>query len=108
MSWYADHDVEVHTSAEVVAVDAASKTISTACGLEQHYDKLVLAVGSSAFVPPIKGTDARGVFVYRDISDLDALLSRSRQTGVESACVLGGGLLGLARNDGVAALHGTS
>ena len=33
----------------------------------------VLATGSSPFVPPIPGTDAAGVFVYRTIEDLEAM-----------------------------------
>ena len=32
---------------------------------------LVLATGSSAFVPPVPGIDKTGVFVYRTIEDLD-------------------------------------
>jgi nitrite reductase (NADH) large subunit len=57
------------------------------------YDKLVLATGSSPFVPPVPGRDRPDCFVYRTIEDLEAMLecgARSR-TGV----VIGGGLLGL-------------
>jgi nitrite reductase (NADH) large subunit len=35
---------------------------------------LVLATGSSAFVPPIKGVEKEGVFVYRTIEDLEDML----------------------------------
>ena len=40
---------------------------------EVGYDRLVLATGSSAFVPPIPGRDAAGCFVYRTIEDLEAI-----------------------------------
>jgi nitrite reductase (NADH) large subunit len=58
-----------------------------------HYDKLVLATGSSPFVPPIKGRETNGTFVYRTLEDLDAIraYAQDSKTGV----VLGGGLLGL-------------
>ena len=35
--------------------------------------RCVLATGSCPFVPPIPGTDAAGVFVYRTIDDLEAI-----------------------------------
>ena len=62
---------------------------------EVGYDQLVLATGSSAFVPPIPGRDAAGCFVYRTIEDLEAIRdwSTARPGGV--GAVIGGGLLGL-------------
>ena len=62
---------------------------------EIGYDRLVLATGSSAFVPPIPGRDAAGCFVYRTIEDLEAIRdwSATRPGGV--GAVIGGGLLGL-------------
>ena len=62
---------------------------------EVEYDRLVLATGSSAFVPPIPGRDAAGCFVYRTIEDLVAIRdwSTTRPGGV--GAVIGGGLLGL-------------
>jgi nitrite reductase (NADH) large subunit len=62
---------------------------------EVGYDRLVLATGSSAFVPPIPGRDAAGCFVYRTIEDLEAIRdwSTARPGGV--GAVIGGGLLGL-------------
>jgi nitrite reductase (NADH) large subunit len=57
------------------------------------YDMLVLATGSYHFVPPIKGNDLPGNFVYRTIEDLEAIATyaKTRKVGV----VVGGGLLGL-------------
>ncbi|NEP61451.1 MAG: nitrite reductase large subunit, partial [Symploca sp. SIO2G7] len=60
---------------------------------EVHYDRLVLATGSYAFVPPIKGNDATGTFVYRTIDDLDDIQAYAQQSRV--GVVVGGGLLGL-------------
>ncbi|MFE2518324.1 NAD(P)/FAD-dependent oxidoreductase [Streptomyces mirabilis] len=57
------------------------------------YDALVLATGSRPFVPPVRGRDLTGCFVYRTFDDLDALRATARpgRPGV----VVGGGLLGL-------------
>ena len=46
---------------------------STAAPGEVPYDRLVLATGSSPFVPPIPGRDLPGCFVYRTIEDLEAI-----------------------------------
>ena len=97
--WYAEQGIELRCGARVTAVDPAGKTVTTDAGEEHAYDYLVLATGSSAFVPPIPGRDKRGVFVYRTIEDLDGILDyaaelRERRPGARAA-VLGGGLLGL-------------
>jgi len=62
---------------------------------ELEYDELVLATGSSPFVPPISGlkTSIPGIFLYRTIEDMDAIIARAQTS--RRAAVLGGGLLGL-------------
>lgn len=56
----------------------------------------MLATGSDAFVPKMTpGHDATGVFVYRNIEDLEKLISFSAQVPGSTAAVVGGGLLGL-------------
>ena len=49
------------------------------CIPSQEYDELVLATGSSPFVPPVAGlnTSIPGIFLYRTIEDMDAWLSTS-------------------------------
>ncbi len=79
-----------------VAVRSASTGRPAKCGQTTgnvRYDRLVLATGSSAFVPDLPGIKKDGVFVYRTIEDLDAILERA--TRVRRAAVIGGGLLGL-------------
>ncbi|MGP7961478.1 nitrite reductase large subunit NirB [Sanguibacter sp. A247] len=83
----------------VVTIDREARTVQTARGHTEHYDHLVLATGSSAWVPPIKGADLPGVFVYRTLDDVAALrgyVEELRLTrSVVRGAVLGGGLLGL-------------
>lgn len=52
-----------------------------------------MATGSSAFVPPIKGIEKQGVFVYRTFDDIDNIKQYIPQS--KKAAVIGGGLLGL-------------
>lgn len=97
-SWYEENNITLNISELVVGLDKENKTITTHLGNTIQYDYLVLATGSSAFVPPIKGSDKEGVFVYRTIEDLDAMMAyakKVKQKGATEAAVLGGGLLGL-------------
>ncbi|QEC51170.1 assimilatory nitrite reductase (NAD(P)H) large subunit precursor [Anseongella ginsenosidimutans] len=92
-AWYAENQVKLVTGELVTAIDRGRKTVTTHKGNIAQYDKLVLATGSSAFVPRIKGIDKQGVFVYRTIEDLNAILAYGKK--VHKAAVMGGGLLGL-------------
>ncbi|PIB35369.1 nitrite reductase large subunit [Reichenbachiella sp. 5M10] len=92
-SWYEENDIRLISGEMITAIDRSSKKVVSHTGTELPYDKLVLATGSSAFVPPIKGVEKEGVFVYRTIEDLDAIIEYSKKT--KKSAVLGGGLLGL-------------
>jgi len=96
--WYAEHNITLNTSELITDINREEKTIRTHLEKVHTYDYLVLATGSSAFVPPIDGVEKEGVFVYRTIEDLDAIMGYARkikQKGATEAAVLGGGLLGL-------------
>ncbi|MES2730560.1 MAG: nitrite reductase large subunit NirB [Bacteroidota bacterium] len=93
LEWYSDRNIKLYTGELVVLIDREAKTIHTQHGNIVPYDKLILATGSSAFVPPIPGVEKDGVFVYRTIEDLDAIISFAKKA--RKAAVIGGGLLGL-------------
>ena len=79
--------------ARAVAVDRRIRTVTTADGEVLHYDKLVLATGSSPFVPQVPGRDRPHCFVYRTIEDLEAMQACGARS--KTGVVVGGGLLGL-------------
>ncbi|XZN98015.1 MAG: nitrite reductase large subunit NirB [Microcoleus sp.] len=91
--FYQENGIQIHIGDKAVAINREQKTVSSANGLEVPYEKIVLATGSYPFVPPIKGKEAQGTFVYRTIDDLEAMsdYAKNCQVGV----VIGGGLLGL-------------
>ena len=91
--WYADNDIILYTGDPVIRIDRINKTIHSLQGKIQPYDYLVLATGSSAFVPSVPGIDKDGVFVYRTLEDLDMIRAHARKS--RHGAVLGGGLLGL-------------
>lgn len=93
LAWYKENNIQLVLGTPVLNVDTQGKKVITHDHQEFSYDKLIFATGSSAFVPPIKGFDRDGVFVYRTIEDLEFIINYSKK--VSRAAVIGGGLLGL-------------
>tara|TARA_R110002050_G_scaffold251241_2_gene389389 strand:- start:3413 stop:5926 length:2514 start_codon:yes stop_codon:yes gene_type:complete len=98
-SWYEENNIELITNVRITDIHRSAKTITTSTEDEYSYDYLVLATGSSPFVPNIKGVEKEGVFVYRTIEDLEGMLAYAAKLKAKNpdakAAVLGGGLLGL-------------
>ncbi|SHJ98810.1 assimilatory nitrite reductase (NAD(P)H) large subunit precursor [Rubritalea squalenifaciens DSM 18772] len=93
LEWYQQNEIELYIGEQATHIDREGKRVITATGKVVTYDKLVLATGSSAFVPPVPGIDKEGVFVYRTIEDLDAIKAYAEKS--KTCAVIGGGLLGL-------------
>lgn len=90
-----EHAVELIRGDKVTAVDRRGRLVHTASRRTISYDYLVLATGSTPFVPPIDGGDAMGCHVYRTIDDLNGIRAEASRPGVRVGAVIGGGLLGL-------------
>ncbi|WP_341319210.1 nitrite reductase large subunit NirB [Paraburkholderia sp. IMGN_8] len=86
-------NVLLRLNAKAVSIDREAHTVSISTGETLSYDKLVLATGSSPFVPPMAGSDREDCFVYRTIEDLEAMQACGARA--KSGVVVGGGLLGL-------------
>merc|ERR1719419_938927 len=98
--WFEEHKVQcrINTRVEKInreACTVAVKDTKTGQTQELNYDACVLATGSYPFVPPLKNLsmDIVGVFVYRNIEDLEGMILYAKNT--KRAAVIGGGLLGL-------------
>jgi nitrite reductase (NADH) large subunit len=104
-SWNADdltlaplEGVNIRLGETAVEIDREARVVITSKGERVNYEALVLATGSTPFVPPVPGRDLPGCFVYRTIEDLDAIraaIEGAGRTGRRAGMVLGGGLLGL-------------
>ena len=92
-SWYNEQGIDLRLGVELCSVDREQKTVTLRDGDTLNYDKLILAMGSHPFVPPIPGANRENVTVLRTKQDADHILA---QAGPEARIVvLGGGLLGL-------------
>jgi assimilatory nitrate reductase electron transfer subunit len=76
-------------------VDRGARLVHLADGTVRPYDRLVLATGARAFVPPIPGLEGppRHVHVLRTLDDCRNIAARAMNA--RQAVVLGGGVLGL-------------
>ncbi|MBF7683026.1 nitrite reductase small subunit NirD [Acinetobacter sp. B5B] len=91
--WYQDRGIRLIIGDAVLQIDRAKKQLHTEQGLVVDYDRMILATGSIPFIPPILGTDLKGVMSFRDIDDVHQMLHYAKHH--QHAVVVGGGLLGL-------------
>ncbi|GJL87328.1 MAG: nitrite reductase large subunit [Minwuia thermotolerans] len=99
--WYARNRVNLIRGEEVIAINRAERRVISRAGTVADYDRLIIATGSLPFIIPVPGHDLPGVLSYRDLEDVEAMLSAARKGG--SAVVIGGGLLGLEAAAGLKA-----
>lgn len=99
VEWYAEHGIDLIAGDPVIGIDRTAKTVTSRGGETVSYDKLLIATGSDPFIIPVPGKDLPGVISFRDMDDVDTMLSAAEKGG--SAVVIGGGLLGLEAAHGL-------
>lgn len=92
-AWYEQQGIRVHLSTTVVEVDPQAYRLRLADGSTVPYDRLLLATGGVAWMPPIEGAHRQGVFTLRTLDDARTI--RQFAQSATRAVVIGGGLLGL-------------
>jgi NADPH-dependent 2,4-dienoyl-CoA reductase/sulfur reductase-like enzyme/rhodanese-related sulfurtransferase len=93
-------NVEVMTRHEVLAIDRKAqkvtvKDLATGDLREESYDKLILATGASAIIPPVPGVELPFVFTLKTLEDTDRIFTHLKHKNPETAVVVGGGLIGM-------------
>ena len=94
------YNVDIHTLHEVIAIHPGEKKISVRNLLTEevfsdYYDRLVLATGARAVIPPIKGSDLKHVFTLRNINDMNQIKNFIDNNQLQSAVIVGTGFIGL-------------
>ncbi len=93
LEWYQQNGIQLRLGVRITDVDSVNKTVTGDDGSVTPFDKLLIATGSSALIPPMEGVKKDGVYVFRTLDDTRALLERAHPG--TKAVVIGGGLLGL-------------
>nr|WP_319488636.1 FAD-dependent oxidoreductase [uncultured Caproiciproducens sp.] len=94
------YDVDIFTRHEVLSISPNQKVLtvknlSTGAVFTDRYDKLVIATGAQAVVPPIKGVDGANVFTLRNINDMNRIKTFIDRIHPKAAAIIGTGFIGL-------------
>ena len=97
---FAEKGIEVRVRHRVERIDPERKRLSVRDlrsdeASEDRYDRLILATGARAVLPPIPGADLDGVFKLRFLTDADDVLRYMDKNSPKTAAVVGGGYIGL-------------
>ena len=77
-----------------IGVKPAEKVVVLENGEEVAYDKLLIATGSSTFIPPIKNLkEAKNVIGFRNVEDIETLKEVTKTH--KNILVIGAGLVGM-------------
>lgn len=91
--WYDEKRIMIYKKRIVTDIDRATKQIECNDGLIVSYDKLIIALGSHPFIPPIKGVSQPGIHSLRSIKDANEIMEEAKDG--KRVLVIGGGILGL-------------
>lgn len=94
------YNVDILIRHEVLSIDHKNKTLeiknlATGDTFQDHYDKLVIAAGAAAVIPPVKGADLKNVFTLRNIGDMNQIKDFINEYAPKSAVIVGTGFIGL-------------
>jgi len=92
--------IQVFTKHQVVGMDKDQKTITvknlaTEEIVEDTYDKIMIATGARAVMPPFQNRDLSRIFVLKNMADGVALKQAAMQDTVQHVVVIGAGFIGL-------------
>ena len=97
---FAEKGVEVRVLHRVEKIDPENKKLSVRRlesdeVFEDAYDRLIIATGARAVLPPIPGAELDGVFKLRFLTDADEVKRYIEERSPKRAAVVGGGYIGL-------------
>ncbi|MBN2402097.1 MAG: FAD-dependent oxidoreductase [Spirochaetes bacterium] len=88
------------TGTEVTGINRKEKTVSMvnmSSDKEEklNYDKLIIATGAVPKMPPIPGSDLKGISTLQSMEDADFLKKIGKEKNITKAVIIGGGLIGI-------------
>jgi NADPH-dependent 2,4-dienoyl-CoA reductase/sulfur reductase-like enzyme/rhodanese-related sulfurtransferase len=94
------YNIDIFTMHEVLSIHPVEKTVEVKNHVSGEvftdtYDKLIIATGARAVVPPIKGADNSNVFTLRNMNDMNRIKAFIEANHPKSAVIVGTGLIGI-------------
>jgi NAD(P)H-nitrite reductase large subunit len=100
--FYKFRNIEVLLNSEAEKMDVKNKEVFISGGKKLSYDKLLIATGSSPFIPPIKNLDLNkqeNVFTF--LTYKDGVKLKGKITKKSKVVIAGAGLIGLKAAEGL-------
>jgi len=85
------NNITPHLGVRVREIAAASKTIQTEDGHTYPFDRILIATGGKAIIPPIPGIDKQGISTLKTMADAERIYNLSGTKAV----VIGAGSVGV-------------
>ena len=99
--FFEKYNIEWKKDLEVKSIDDREHVIGLSNGESLKYDKILLATGASAFIPPVENLrEAKNVVGLRNLED--AIKIKEEAEKVKNVVVLGAGLVGIDAIAGLA------
>ncbi|MCM8789072.1 MAG: FAD-dependent oxidoreductase, partial [Candidatus Omnitrophica bacterium] len=100
--FYKENSIGLLPGATALYIDVEKKNLVTDRG-QIHFEKLLIATGGSPLIPEIQGysRDIKGIWTFASFSDAKGLKKYIKETGIDTAVILGGGLIGLKCAEGL-------
>ena len=97
---FKESGVEIHIKHEVIDVDFSNKklkvkNLNTNEILEENYDKLMIASGARAIIPPIKNINLENVVTLKSMEDGNKLRELMANEEYKKVTIIGAGFIGL-------------
>ena len=97
-SFWSRFRIEARVNTEALSIDRKGKTVHLRDLISkkeytESYDKLILAPGAEAIVPPFPGIDSKRIYRLRHTED--AFILKEAALKAKKAIVIGGGFIGL-------------
>ena len=92
--------IDISVEHEVLSIDVANKKImvknlKTDETFEDSYDKLMVATGASAIIPPIKNFNIENVHTLKSLEDGRILKEKMKDKDIKKVAIIGAGFIGL-------------
>lgn len=99
-SFYEENNVKTMLGCTAEKIDKEAHAVILTDGTRVDYDKLLVATGSSPFIPPIDGLErAKNKFTFMSLDDSFEL--EKQLTNKSKVLILGAGLIGLKCAEGI-------
>lgn len=97
---FKEDGIDISINSEVIDIDISAKIVKIKNNktneiFEDSYDKLMIATGASAIIPPIKNVHLDNVFTLKTLEDGRILKEKMANDDIKKVAIIGAGFIGI-------------